>query len=240
MASNFEWTQVQFNQTLGQLLSECETEAWPRFLNRKAFFLALRNIPLDPMVEAEQILTAMDTGITVDSRAVKMGYVLAAKKASRIWRGGSSYTKGGSKAQLHFKQQRTKRGLSDLRAWRKELGAALKRIVRGRMSARGFMRIGWVSVLKQLAPFIGESYNRGYSAGKLHGNTKAIVDPAASGKLAVTIENAAHAKSEKRGGFMSLGEPPLEQAMLAELGYMEEHMGKEMNPAIEKFNSRQR
>ena len=243
MAETFQWDQSRFDSTLKEYLLQHESSVWPKLINKKGFFVASGAIPETPRVDkaridsdlAKLVYTRQGQGSGPPVQ-VELGYALGAKRAALTW--------GGSKRfQRAVRSQAFGRGTAgtEAAAWQAEIKAQRGRITGARKSAAGFIRLGWVYVMKGLGPATGLTYYPGMGeAARARGPTaKGSVQIAREGNLNVTITNTAHALKEHRGGFERIGYPALQRSMEKENASMKEHMEKEMEPGVHKFNAQQ-
>lgn len=253
MAETFTWDQSKFDKTLLAYLMEHQSDTWPRCLNKKAYFVALSAIKETPKTPKEFMQQQLMREIRVPSSArtsgkqgahphwgtAPLGYVLAAKRASKKW-------KGISYANMLVGFAKVRRGelLKDenmLSAWRALEKKEFTKMLSARGRAAGFIRVGWVSVMKSLGAVTGLKYFPGQAdSGKMVGMPKGESNPANAGKLLVSITNSAHAESEKRGGFERIGGVALQKAFDREAASMADYLAGEMEPGIQKFNAQQK
>jgi hypothetical protein len=230
---SLEFTQQQFNSTLKELLGNYESTAWPKSINRHAFFVALAALQETPRTDGDKIVSELEREIITDRGSIPVAFAIAAKRASKGWVGQRNLGRGYSKDQ----RARARRSLS-LAGWRAMMTKKLNSMVRGRIASGGFIRAGWVGVLKALGPAIGGKYNRGEER-NVRGAPKGSVNLATPGNFQVTIENTAAARSEHRGGFHRVGDPALERGLARENNQMVQRIEDEMKPGAEKFNRQQ-
>lgn len=231
------WSQEVFDRTLQDYLVRHEVEVWPRAINKKGFFLTLKALEESPIKDVKVIETELQQTVLAEradgrSAQAPLGYIIAAKRASKDW----SYYKGTASPTIAI---RTRFGALGIEAWRQAIAKKFKSMLGGRRSGAGFMRVGWLSVLQILGPIVGGRYNRSAAGSGVHGRPKGAAAPASEGNLVVTIENFANARSEVRGAFMRLGEPALQRAFDRETADMVGYLEGEMRPEAEKFNARQ-
>ncbi len=233
MTSTLKWDQSRFDSLVREYVTKHKSEVWPGLLNKKAFFVALAAIPETPRKQALAIVLELANPVTATRRdgstgRVALGYVIAARRASPKW---------GERQYRNRNQRRS--STNEARAWRTLVAEELEKILLRRFRAIGFLRAGWVYVLKELGQRIGGSFARGRSdpGTKLFGAAKGFSQPATENKLQVTITNTAHAQSEVRGGFLRIGQPALQRAFDKEAQSMEDHMRNELKPHADKFNA---
>lgn len=230
------WSQKGFDDALKELLSNCDSKTWPRTINKKGFFVALSALKHTERANPEKIFHELGREITAKredgtSGPLPVSIAIAAKRASKSW------TRQGD-ISGHSKAQKAKaiRSLS-LKAWRAQISKKLASMLRGRGVSSGFIKAGWVGVLKELGPKIGGRYDRGAER-NVRGIAKGSHEAATPGKLQVTIINTAAARSDHRGGFVRVGEPPLQRAIDEEGAKTQEYLD-DMKGDIEHFNRRQ-
>jgi hypothetical protein len=233
---NSGWDQSRFDSTLKELLSRCESEKWPRAVNKHGFFVSLAALKFTPRTMPEHIqveLAREITGVRKDGSTgpVPIGIAIAAKRASKGWVGQGNLS-GMSPSQ----KKKALRTLS-LANWRRLVGQKLKSMVGGRQASSGFIKAGWVGVLEKIGPAIGGKYSR--SGTKTRGQSKGRVQLATPGNLNVTIENTAASRTENRGGFHRKADPAFQQALNQETNSMAKHIEDEMRSEVDKFNRRQ-
>lgn len=243
MSESFQWDQSRFDATLKECLLAHESRVWPKLINKKGFFVASGAIPETPRVDAARIEADLAKLVYTRQgggppRQVELGYALAAKKASEGWTGSKRFQK------LVRMNRAGGRGATpemEAAAWQAEVKAQRGRITGARKAAAGFIRLGWVYVMKALGPSSGLRFYPGQGdAARPRGPTpKGLAEPAREGRLQVTITNTAHALSEHRGGFERLGYPALQRSMEKENESMARHMAEDMEPEIQAFNAKQ-
>jgi len=228
-----EFDQSRFQKTLEQYVLSLDSEVWPRAVNKKGLFISLGAAKRNPKKTYESIVGELMRPVTATnadgiSRPVPVGYVIAAKRASKSWNAQT--------------EERWGRGFKTLRLtssrWRNQITKKFKSMLGGRKRSLKFLDAGWFSVVRLLGPQIGGRYDRSGGAA-LRGSLKGDIVPAKRGQLSVTIISTSKAKSENRGGFERIGHPPLVAAINAEMESMEEHMRVEMAQATDKFNRAQ-
>lgn len=234
------WDQSVFDETIKQTLMAHESTVWPKCLNKQAFFIVHQAIKETPAVEIGTVLTGLLRPIVPSTsksgQSVPVGFVIAAKHAKNHWRGGTSLSKA-----KQFSRLQQGKSANMLKAWRKEVDAALERMLGSRARALAFIRLGWIFTKMDLAKVTGLSVWSGNPSemAKAKGRMKGGASVATASSLSVTIENSAHAQSETRGGFEAHGQPALDRAMEWGNANMREHLESEMEPGIQDFNSKQ-
>lgn len=236
------WDQSVLDNTIKDYLMEHESTVWPRCLNESAFVVAHEALKETPATEIIRVVSELMRPIvpsgSKSGESVPIGFVIATKRASKHWQGGSSMAKAKA-----FSRLQQGKSANMLKAWHRETQAALERMVGGRSRALAFIRLGWLFVkhdLKnntdiRLSVWSGNPAEMAKARGRFKGGAR----PATSGNLSVTIENMAHAKSETKGGFEALGQPALDRGMQARQASMQKYLEGEMEPGILKFNSAQ-
>lgn len=221
------WDQSKFDATLKDYLARLGKEKFPRALNKKAFFVALRAMAETEKVNKHRVFWVLRQPGKEINRPI--GYLLAARRAKHFY---TRTTKTGRK----------KRNLRQV--WQRLVERKFQQMVGARQRACGFIRVGWLAVVRQLGPRIsGSKFGAPPPDTTLnaHGTPKGSVVPAKGDQLLVRIENFAHAKSEQRGGFMRIGAPALQRAFDAETASMKEFMEKEaLNEETARFNQQQK
>lgn len=231
-----DWDQSKFDSTLKDYLMAHESSVWPESLNKKAARVAWKALNETPVKERESIAVELSREIEArrkdgSSGKVSIGYVIASKRASKLW----PYAKVARTRQALA----SGRGFDATKLWRSAVRHKFLSMLGGRKASSGFLRVGWISVLQQMASQgVREARTRGPGA-KLRGSLKGSVSVASPGKLSVTIQNSAHSLHEKLGGFMRLGEPALQRAFDAETQDMIQYLEGEMRPEADRFNRRQ-
>lgn len=223
----------KFEAATKALLAECYSSAWPRTVNKHAFYTALGAIPITPMVPGLKIAAELGREITAKradgtSGRVPVGFVIAAKRASKTF--------GKVRAIRTWQAVQSKRGFDSRKLWIAAIDHKLKTMFGGRMRSAAFIRAGWIGVLAQLGPLIGGRYNRNTGGSNSRGAFKGSVTPATASNLNCTIRNTAQARSEHRGGLIRHGEPPLQRAVDKEAVNMVKHLEDEMKKSVESFN----
>lgn len=213
------------------LLADCESGAWPRTVNKHAFYTALGTVSETPMVPGLKIAAELGRPITAHRKdgttgLVPVGFVIAAKRASKTF--------GKVRSIRTWQAIQSKRGFDSRKLWLAAIDQKLKSMFGGRTRSAAFIRAGWVSVLAQLGPLIGGRYNRG--GANVRGAFKGSVKPATKGNLNCTIINTAQARSEHRAGLIRHGEPALQRGIDKEANNMVKHLEEEMAKPAFNFN----
>lgn len=236
------WNQSVFDSDVKKWLDTHDVKTWPRFLNKRVFFVAKGAIPETPKVSPEQIEADISKLVYSrqgggPARQVTLGYALASKIASQ----GFDRSKRFQRA---ITRQAFGKGTAEMEkaAWEAEVAAKLGRLKGSRKAAAGFLRLGWAYVMKLLGPHTGLSFwpTMPLVGARMRGMDKGRINPATSSKSVASIENIAHSRTETRGGFMRIGEPALDRAMQKEAGELARHMEEELEPHVKEFNRRQR
>ncbi len=220
----------RLNKTLEQYLHTMSSEVWPRAMNKKGFYVASKAAKNNPIKNYESVLAELMRPVTAKdendrTKQVPVGWVLAAKRATKHWDKKQLNRWGNHKKELRLTRKR----------WQAELKGRLKAMLGGRKASLRFLSVGWYSVMSLLGPLIGGRYNRGPMRGSLKGS--AVSARALS--LSVTITSTSNARSETRGGFERLGIPPLLAAIEEETASMEKHIQDEMAKDTAWFNNAQ-
>jgi len=222
---------TKYEASLKRLLDECYSSAFPRTVNKHAFYTALGAIPETARTPDIKIAAELGREITAKradgtTGQVPIGFVIAAKRASKTF---------GAVRQIRTWQAiQSKRSFNALKLWLAAIDHKLKQMYGGRVASTAFIRAGWAAVLQQLGPLIGGRYNR--SGLHLRGAFKGSVKPATGSDLTCVIRNTAQSRSEHRGGLIRHGEPPLQRAIDKEARNMAKHLEDEMKGPVERFN----
>ncbi len=235
--SETTWTQQVFDETLIAYLKEHDSGVWPKTLNKKAARITWRALKETPAKEREGIAAELSREINAkredgSSGTVPIGFVIASKRASKGWTQSPQFRR--------VQNVRLKgRDASELKAWLSLVRNKFRSMLGGRKAASGFLKVGWISVLRAMAAQgVPEARTSGTGA-KIRGSLKGGVVVAKPGSLNVTMENTAHALTEKKVAFMRIGEPALQRAFDAETADMEEYLYREMHPHAEEWNRKQ-
>jgi len=217
-----------------KLLAECYSSAWPRTVNKHAFYTALGALNETPVVPGLKIAAELGREITAkrkDGRSglVPVGFVIAAKRASKKF--------GAIRAIRTWQAIQSKRGFNGRKFWQAAIDQKLKSMFGGRRKSAAFIRAGWAAVLTQLGPLIGGRYNRGI-APNVRGAFKGSVKPATANNLNCTIINTAQSRSEHRSGLIRYGEPALQRGIDKEANNMAKYLEEEMAKPVFEFNRR--
>lgn len=233
MAEN--WNQKPFDEALRKYLGRLKNDKVPKALNKKAFFVALRAFNATPKKEGPEIEAELAKPVTATRKDGSTGVVdilwaLVAKRVGKRW--------PEQKMGLGI---RNKTGRANIgRAYRSALRRAAKQTVGARKRAGGFIRIGWLSVIKKLGPLVrarAGAPSADMNSVRLRGALKGDAKPATPGIRPVcTIVNTAQARSEKRGGFFRIGSAALQRAFNEETADTNAYLEKEFQPETEACN----
>ncbi len=230
LATDFKWDQSKFDAALRQKLDLCKAEKVPNAINKTAFFVALRAYKETPKKEPFAIQQSVSKEVSVTNkkgqkRNMPLLWVLAAKSVSKTYQ-ELKMTRGENR----------KRAVKAGKFYLQQLAKKSKTILGSRKRASGFFRVGFLSVIQTLAPFVkgkgGASYVRDGSA--IRGQLKGDAKPATGGMAPTcTITNSATAKSALgRNGLFRLVAPALQRAMDAETQSILDHLSEEVNPVL--------
>lgn len=236
------WDQSKFDALLREQLMRHTSDTWPNFLNKKMFFVALGAYRNTPVVTRADIDTELMRQIPAKRQdktvgLVSVGYAMAAKRAAKTYLESTHFQRQTRREMAKAMGGRGK-GPNYREAWLKHIREVYRSMFGGRVASTGFLRAGFVSIVYQLAPHIGKSRPGVGTAGtKIRGAIKGtILHLAKPGDYSVTIENRAHARSERHGGFERIGGQALREAFDTEAASMIEHLKQEMQPAADHFN----
>lgn len=236
MNVSFKLDTSVFERSLKTYLARLPAEKIPAALNKKAFFIALRAMSETPKVPPERIQRELDQQVFAKSEngsvtAVKLGFVLAAKSASKKYRKAVATRKRKGK---NWK----------LKLWRKTVWQRYNRIRGARQRNAGFMRAGWLSVVKQLSPFVKSKAGAppaDRSGIKLYGSRGNAIPAKPGWSPVVTITNSAQSLSDRHFGLITHGGPALQRAFNLETAdtnaFLEREAFKELT---DQFNREQR
>ncbi len=224
-----KWDQSRFDAILKAKLSELSNEKIPNALNKTAFFLAKKareETPKKMPFEIESDVMKKVTAVNSEGETAEVPilYILAAKA-----------NKGGYAEAKMMRGIKNKRATSAGKFYLKQLTKKAKSILGSRKRASGFLKVGWSSVLKQLAPMIKGKGGVSYSWGRderIIGQMKGSVSPASAGNLAATITNSATAKSDRVNGLIKFGQPALDRAAAWSANDMLEHLKEETKETL--------
>lgn len=241
--ANLAWDQTQFNRTLDVYLKRLSEEKIPQALTKKAFFVALRAMSETPKVNPHKIFWELYRPITATRKedgstgTIPVGIAIAAKRAKKLWsyKATPEHVRGGRK---------TKGGSPLQRAWRRLIRKKFETMVGSRQRAAGFLRVGWLAVVKKLGPQVKNKSGAPPAdlSVRQRGAMKGDASPARPGWTPrAVIINSAQADTDKRNGLMAYGAPALARAFDLEtadtIAYLEREALKEETA---KFNAAQR
>lgn len=232
------WNQDRFNAALKVYLDRLPQEKIPHALNKKAFFIALRAMQETPKFGPFKIAWELMRPVTArrkdgSSGSVPVGYVLAAKRASHAWVEASEKARSRKRKSATWQQK----------AWVKLIERKFSTMIGARKRALGFIRIGWLSAVKQLNPYVKD---KGGAPGsdsslRLRGSMKGSASPAKPGfNSQVMMVNTAQAVSDERYGLIRFGQPALQRAFDIETADITEYLQREaLKELTDQFNASQ-
>jgi hypothetical protein len=233
------WNQDGFNAAIKEYLATIKGPKIPRALNKKAFFVALRAQGETPKKEAFAISTEVARVIIARRKDGSTGpvpllWVIAAIRVGKTWAG-----------QKMVLGEKNKRRVNIQKAYLRALAKKSDTILGSRKRSAGFLRVGWLSVIKELGPLVG--YQRGNapapdSSVKQVGVMKGSVQPAAPGdRPSCTIINSAQSRSDRANGLIRFGAPALDRAFALETKDTNEYLeGEVLREAARRFNEQQK
>jgi hypothetical protein len=253
--ADFTLDTSKFDATLTTYLGRLKREDWPRAINKKLFFVARGAMHYSPRVTPQRIgadlLFRTVTVARKDSTTgeAPLGYVLAAKKASKALgvttavlaraMNGSGLDPIMTQFAMIALGGRDKGGLA---LWRAAVKAQYENMAKARVRSAGFLKVGWLSVMTELRSLAGLNFGglQGEAGIKLVGRLKSKVQIAKPGDNIGAIGiHLAKAAWDKRDGQYTKGAPALERALNDEAASMNKHMEDEMREATEQFNRAQ-
>lgn len=244
MANAQAWDQSVFDSTLREYLAAHESKVWPKLINKKMFFISLGAFKNIPPVIPFRIQLEMDREILAKRKdgttgMVKIGDAMAAKRASKHFEGSRRFQRAASK-DLAKEMGGRGQGGDYQAAWLANLKEERRSMVGGRKASVGFLRAGFVSIVYALGPIVGQARPGRGADTKMRGSVKgSVVHLATAHNLSITIENRAHSKTEKLGGFERIGGAALQRAFDKEAASMEKYLSDEMEPHAKEFNQKQ-
>lgn len=234
MANPTTWDQTKFDAALRSYTDRLKNEKVPKAITKKGFFIALRAFkatvrkdPFEITKDLARVVTVADRG---RQRQVPIGWVIAAKRLGKKWH-----------EQKMSRGIKNKTGKSNLlKLYRSALAKTFNTMLGSRKRASGFLRVGWLSVVKKLGPSVS---NRGGAPAadlgsvKIRGVMKGDAKAAAAGiRPTCTLTNSAQAHSDKRYGLIRYGTPGLQEAFDLETRDTVEYLENELKEATEKAN----
>ena len=231
------WDQSKFDAALKEQLALLKGPKIPRALNKKGFFIALRASSETPKKEPFAISLAVSQVVTATrkdgtSGPVPLLFVLAAIRVGKKW--------AESKMVLGEKNRRR---VNVQRAYLRALTKKADTILGSRKRSAGFLRVGWLNVVKEMAKVVG--YQRGNApaadtAVKQVGAMKGEARPATPDRQICTITNHAQSAHDHRNGLMRYGSPALERAFAAETADINQFLIDEaVREMADRFNAMQ-
>jgi hypothetical protein len=229
------WDQSRFDGAMQRYFERLHKDKLPRAINKKMFFVALRAMAATPKKDPFAISTDLSrqtTAVRKDGRTgtLPIGWIIAAKRLGKKW---------PERRMKLGENLKSARRVNAKRAYLSALGKLFDKMLGGRKRSGRFMSVGWLSVVKELGPYVKNK--TGAPSGdpdvKLRGSRKGNAQPAGAGRLLCRIENTASAKSDKRFGIIRFGEPALEKAFRDETADTEKFMEEEaLKQAAEQAN----
>lgn len=243
------WDQSQFDAALKRLGATLSKEKLPRAVTKKAFFVALRAIPATPKKDPSAILRELEKPVTLTAyhsaatenllaatrgagrtSVVPIGWILAAKIVGKTW----------PEQRMRLGEKNKSGRGNEQRAYLSAIAQKFKQIVARRKRGAGFLRVGWLSVVKLLGPFVRSRNGapRVDTKGlQITGAMKGAAQPAKPGWLPTCrIENRAQARSDRKGGLLRYGTPGLQKAFDEETADTVQFLDREIKPEIDQAN----
>lgn len=236
MSDVVQWDQSRFDRTLEAYVRAHYSHEWPRILNKKAARLCYRMIAETPFKEPSLIESELLRDVNArredgSSGSVPIGYVMAAKRASRTW---NKSLAAGWRAMV-----RGSGGGDELKAWRKAIKDKYRSMLGGRKRSAHFIQVGWISALQSMAAQGVPEASTRKPGTRIHGGLKGHVQIATSDRLNVSMTNTASAKRATSNAFESIGNQAMQRAFAHELADLEKYFHDEMSPGAAEFNRKQ-
>lgn len=231
-----QWDQAPFDAAIARLQKTVKEEKFPAVLNKKGFFIALRAMALTPKKEGFAIAKDLARIVTATRKdgttgSVPIGWVIAAKRLGKVWP-EQKMARG-----IKRKSGREKLG----RAYLAALEKTFDRMLGSRKRAAGFLRVGWLSVVKSLGPYVkskGSAPRADTGGSKLIGAMKGTATPARPGWTPTcVIVNSAQARSDHRNGLIRFGAPPLQKAFDLEAADITRYLEEELKEPVAQANN---
>jgi len=228
------WDQTRFDDALRQAIEQTKAQAVPGLINRKAFWVALKAMKYTPKVDRERIARELATVVHVHRKGggsgdVPIGWVIAAKRASKGWQ-EAKMARG----------QRSKRRTSALKLWRARIKKTFEVMLGKRVRSAGFMKSGWLTVIRRMSRYGGskaQSYKADAEGIKTWEPPKGRATPAVKSDTPFArIESSAASRRDKTGGFIRKGSAALKKAFDEEAASMIQHMESTLKPIADEFN----
>jgi hypothetical protein len=243
------WDQSRFDEAMKRLGRTLPQEKLPRAVTKKGFFIALRAMAATPKKEASGIQRELETPVTLTAyhspiygdllaassgqgrtAVVPLGYMLAAKIVAKTWQ----------HTRMSLGEKNKSGRSNERRAYLAAIAKAYKKLLGTRKRGIGFLRIGWLSVVRLLGPYVGNRAGapRADTSGlRIRGQMKGEAKPAKPGWMpSCTINNKAQARSDRRYGLVRYGGPALQKAFNDETADLVSFLDKEIKPDIEAAN----
>lgn len=221
------------------LLHTYESSEWPRIVNRRGYEVSKKAFRVCEVAEERQIRSELARKVLSERRdgtkdLAQIGHILAAKRASKYYNSSRAFQRAAGR-ELARELGRKVKDFNYREAWLRVVREREKAMIGARIGSIGFLRAGFWSIGYHLAKVIGLSWGvtrKGFR-GPLKGSAIRV---ATSSNLFVQIENRAHSKSEKRGGFERIGNQALQAGIDSEEREMAQHAEKRMAEGARIFN----
>ncbi len=233
LSPTVRWDQSKFDAALKMKLERLKSEKVPAAVNKTAFFVALGAFKETPKKEPFEIEAEVGKEITVRNKrgrsaTIPILWVLAAKRVSKNW-AETKMTRGG----------KLKRAVAAGGFYWRTLRKKARVILNSRERSAGFFRVGFLSIIKKLGPYVRNKSGASLSANgvKIRGVLKGDATPALPGwKPTCTIVHSAQARRDKKNGLLRIVKPALDRAMATEgrqiIEYLKQETAAELNGKI--------
>lgn len=229
LSTTAEWDQSKFDAALKAKLERLKTEKVPRAINKTGFFVALGGLKETPKKEPFAIEADVNKQVTVTNkkgyvRSVPILWVLAAKRVAK-----------GYAEKKMLRGENSKRSVKAGKFYLQLLRKKASTILGSRKRAAGFFRVGFLSIVKRLGPYVKNRSGSGasYGGAKLMGELKGDAKPATAGyQPTCTLIHSAQARSDRANGQLRVVKPALDRAMAKEAKQIIEYLREETAPEL--------
>lgn len=233
MASDFEWQQRVFNETLRRYLPKT-SRTLPDALNTKSFFIGRRSVIETPRADKSEILALRERAVigtgTRNGKAITIRESVSQTRAARI-----------------IQARQAKEGKDPLKG--RELSEEVRKFLGARLRSRAYLASGWLPGIRIMEMAVDPKYRRGAPrndrTAAVSGRPKGGATPARPGfRCTAIIENSIGIQglrhSTQTAARDKYAAPALGRSFAYETQSINDYIAARMKPDADEFNRAQK